>query len=138
MAKFFDVHPEDPQPRAISQIVELLRSGGLIAYPTDSCYALGAQLGNKEALDRIRSIRQLDSKHPFTLVCRDFAQLGQVVTIGNDVFRSIKSVTPGSYTFILPATKEVPRQRPGGEASRRGAPGVPRRRRPGGLRRSVP
>ena len=110
MAKFFDVHPEDPQPRAISQIVELLRSGGLIAYPTDSCYALGAQLGNKEALDRIRSIRQLDDKHHFTLVCRDFAQLGQFVNIGNDAFRSIKSVTPGSYTFILPATKEVPRR----------------------------
>ena len=110
MARYFDVHPEDPQPRAISQIVDLLHSGGLIAYPTDSCYALGAQLGNKEALDRIRTIRQLDSKHHFTLVCRDFAQLGQFVNIGNDVFRSIKAVTPGSYTFILPATKEVPRR----------------------------
>jgi tRNA threonylcarbamoyl adenosine modification protein (Sua5/YciO/YrdC/YwlC family) len=110
MARFFDVHPEDPQPRAISQIVDLLHSGGLIAYPTDSCYALGAQLGNREALDRIRTIRQLDDKHHFTLVCRDFAQLGQFVNIGNDVFRSIKSVTPGSYTFILPATKEVPRR----------------------------
>ncbi|MCE3294245.1 MAG: threonylcarbamoyl-AMP synthase [Arthrobacter sp.] len=98
MARFFDVHPEDPQPRAISQIVDLLHSGGLIAYPTDSCYALGAQLGNREALDRIRTIRQLDDKHHFTLVCRDFAQLGQFVNIGNDVFRSIKSVTPGSYT----------------------------------------
>ena len=110
MARYFDVHPEDPQPRAIAQIVDLLHSGGLIAYPTDSCYALGAQLGNKEALDRIRTIRQLDNKHHFTLVCRDFAQLGQFVNIGNDVFRSIKSVTPGSYTFILPATKEVPRR----------------------------
>lgn len=110
MARYFDVHPQDPQPRAISQIVELVRSGGLIAYPTDSCYALGAQLGNKEALDRIRTIRQLDDKHHFTLVCRDFAQLGQFVHIGNDVFRRIKAVTPGSYTFILPATKEVPRR----------------------------
>ncbi len=110
MARYFDVHPQDPQPRAISQIVELVRSGGLIAYPTDSCYALGAQLGNKEALDRIRTIRQLDNKHHFTLVCRDFAQLGQFVHIGNDVFRRIKAVTPGSYTFILPATKEVPRR----------------------------
>lgn len=110
MAKFFDVHPEDPQPRAIAQIVDVVRSGGLIAYPTDSCYALGAQLGNKEALDRIRSIRKLDSKHHFTLVCRDFSQLGQFVHIDNDVFRSIKAVTPGSYTFILPATKEVPRR----------------------------
>lgn len=110
MARYFDVHPEDPQPRAVNQIVELIRSGGLIAYPTDSCYALGAQLGNKEALDRIRTIRQLDDKHHFTLVCRDFAQLGQFVHIGNDVFRRIKAVTPGSYTFILPATKEVPRR----------------------------
>ncbi|MHA7155575.1 L-threonylcarbamoyladenylate synthase [Arthrobacter sp. TMN-50] len=110
MAKFFDVHPEDPQPRAIAQIVDVLRSGGLIAYPTDSCYALGAQLGNKDALDRIRSIRKLDSKHHFTLVCKDFSQLGQFVHIDNDVFRSIKAVTPGSYTFILPATREVPRR----------------------------
>jgi tRNA threonylcarbamoyl adenosine modification protein (Sua5/YciO/YrdC/YwlC family) len=110
MARYFDVHPQDPQPRAVSQIVELIRSGGLIAYPTDSCYALGAQLGNKDALDRIRTIRQLDDKHHFTLVCRDFAQLGQFVHIGNDVFRRIKAVTPGSYTFILPATKEVPRR----------------------------
>ncbi len=110
MARFFDVHPQDPQPRAIAQVVNTLRSGGLIAYPTDSCYALGAQIGNREALDRIRSIRQLDSKHHFTLVCKDFAQLGQFVMIDNDVFRSIKAVTPGSYTFILPATKEVPRR----------------------------
>lgn len=110
MARFFDVHPQDPQPRAIAQVVNILKSGGLIAYPTDSCYALGAQIGNREALDRIRSIRQLDGKHHFTLVCKDFAQLGQFVMIDNDVFRSIKAVTPGSYTFILPATKEVPRR----------------------------
>ncbi|MDQ0821191.1 tRNA threonylcarbamoyl adenosine modification protein (Sua5/YciO/YrdC/YwlC family) [Arthrobacter sp. V4I6] len=110
MARYLDVHPENPQPRLISQAVEIVRSGGLIAYPTDSCYALGAQLGNKDALDRIRAIRNLDDKHHFTLVCKDFAQLGQLVQIGNDVFRSIKAVTPGSYTFILPATKEVPRR----------------------------
>ena len=110
MARFFDVHPHDPQPRAIAQAVNIVRDGGLIAYPTDSCYALGAQMGNREALDRIRSIRHLDDKHHFTLVCRDFAQLGQFVNIGNDVFRSIKSVTPGSYTFILPATREVPKR----------------------------
>jgi tRNA threonylcarbamoyl adenosine modification protein (Sua5/YciO/YrdC/YwlC family) len=110
MARFFDVHPEDPQPRAINQVVDMLRGGGLIAYPTDSCYALGAQLGNKEALDRIRTIRQLDNKHHFTLVCSNFAQLGQFVNIGNDVFRQIKAVTPGSFTFILPATREVPRR----------------------------
>src|SRR4029453_5588960 len=110
MARYFDVHPDDPQPRAVGQIVELVRSGGLIAYPTDSCYALGAQLGNREALDRIRAIRNLGDKHHFTLVCKDFAQLGQFVQIDNDVFRSIKAVTPGSFTFILPATREVPKR----------------------------
>ncbi|MEV7604221.1 L-threonylcarbamoyladenylate synthase [Paenarthrobacter sp. NPDC089322] len=110
MARFFDVHPEDPQPRAIGQVVNMLQDGGLIAYPTDSCYALGAQLGNREALDRIRTIRQLDDKHHFTLVCKDFAQMGQFVMIDNDVFRSIKAVTPGSYTFILPATRDVPKR----------------------------
>jgi len=110
MARYFDVHPENPQPRSILQAVDIVRSGGLIAYPTDSCYALGAQLGNREALDRIRTIRQLDGKHHFTLVCKDFAQLGQFVQIDNDVFRSIKAVTPGSYTFILPATREVPKR----------------------------
>ncbi|MDR6636776.1 L-threonylcarbamoyladenylate synthase [Paenarthrobacter nitroguajacolicus] len=110
MARFFDVHPEDPQPRAIGQVVKMLQDGGLIAYPTDSCYALGAQIGNREALDRIRSIRHLDDKHHFTLVCKDFAQMGQFVMLDNDVFRSIKAVTPGSYTFILPATREVPKR----------------------------
>ena len=110
MAKFFDVHPHDPQARLVSQIVDILKSGGLIAYPTDSCYALGAQLGNREALERIRTIRRLDNKHHFTLVCKDFAQLGQFVMVDNDIFRSIKAVTPGPYTFILPATKEVPKR----------------------------
>lgn len=90
MAKFFDIHPDDPQPRMVSQVVETLKSGGLIAYPTDSCYALGAQLGNREALDRIRTIRRLDKHHHFTLVCKDFAQLGQFVMVDNDIFRSIK------------------------------------------------
>lgn len=110
MARFFDVHPEDPQPRAIGQVVNMLQGGGLVAYPTDSCYALGAQIGNREALDRIRTIRQLDDKHHFTLVCKDFAQMGQFVMLDNDIFRSIKAVTPGSYTFILPATREVPKR----------------------------
>ena len=110
MARFFDVHPEDPQPRAIGQVVNMLQGGGLIAYPTDSCYALGAQIGNREALDRIRTIRQLDDKHHFTLVCKDFAQMGQFVMLDNDIFRSIRAVTPGSYTFILPATREVPKR----------------------------
>ncbi|GAB3558787.1 L-threonylcarbamoyladenylate synthase [Spelaeicoccus albus] len=110
MAKFFDIHPKDPQPRLVRQVVDLLTAGGLIAYPTDSCYALGCQLGNKDGLERIRKIRHLDDKHHFTLVCADFAQLGQFVHIDNSVFRSIKAATPGSYTFILPATKEVPRR----------------------------
>jgi tRNA threonylcarbamoyl adenosine modification protein (Sua5/YciO/YrdC/YwlC family) len=110
MAKYFDVHPDNPQPRAIRQAVDLLRSDGLIVYPTDSCFALGCRLENKAGLDRIREIRNLDSGHHFTLVCKDFAQLGQFVQISNALFRSIKAATPGGYTFILPATKEVPRR----------------------------
>ena len=110
MAKYFDVHPDNPQPRAIRQAVDLLRSDGLIVYPTDSCFALGCRLENKAGLDRIREIRHLDSSHHFTLVCKDFAQLGQFVQISNALFRSIKAATPGGYTFILPATKEVPRR----------------------------
>ena len=110
MARYFNVHPVDPQRRAISQVVELILDGGLIVYPTDSCFALGCQLGNPDGLRRIREIRDLDDKHHFTLVCRDFAQLGQFVHVNNTVFRLIKTSTPGSYTFILPATKEVPRR----------------------------
>jgi tRNA threonylcarbamoyl adenosine modification protein (Sua5/YciO/YrdC/YwlC family) len=110
VAKYFDVHPDNPQPRAIAQVVALVQSGGLIAYPTDSCYALGCQLGDRDGLDRIRSIRQLDDQHHFTLVCGDFAQLGQLVQLDNAVFRAVKAATPGQYTFILPATKEVPRR----------------------------
>lgn len=110
MARYFDVHPDNPQRRALGQVVDLLRNDGLIAYPTDSCYALGCQLGNRDGIDRIRSIRKLDHRHHFTLVCQDFAQLGQFVILPNSVFRAIKAATPGSYTFILPATKEVPRR----------------------------
>jgi tRNA threonylcarbamoyl adenosine modification protein (Sua5/YciO/YrdC/YwlC family) len=110
VAKYFDVHPDNPQRRAIGQVVALLRDGGLIAYPTDSCFALGCLAGNKDGMDRIRQIRQLDDRHHFTLVCHDFTQLGQLVYLSNTVFRAIKAATPGSYTFILPATKEVPRR----------------------------
>ncbi|MFI9005648.1 L-threonylcarbamoyladenylate synthase [Actinosynnema sp. NPDC053489] len=110
MARYFDVHPVNPQRRAIDQAVRLLEADGLIAYPTDSCYALGCRLGNKAGLDRIRQIRHLDDRHHFTLMCRDFAQLGQFVHVDNAVFRAIKAATPGSYTFILPATTEVPRR----------------------------
>ncbi|SDJ25402.1 tRNA threonylcarbamoyl adenosine modification protein, Sua5/YciO/YrdC/YwlC family [Nonomuraea jiangxiensis] len=110
VAKYFDLHPDNPQPRLISQVVDLLRSDGLIAYPTDSCYALGCRLGNKEGIERIREIRRLGSDHHFTLICRDFAQIGQFVHVSNAVFRLVKAATPGGYTFILPATKEVPRR----------------------------
>jgi len=103
------VHPVDPQRRVIRQVVELVRAGGVIAYPTDSCFALGCQLGNREGIDRIKEIRHLDDRHHFTLVCKEFAQLGQFVHVSNAVFRLIKASTPGSYTFILPATKDVPR-----------------------------
>jgi tRNA threonylcarbamoyl adenosine modification protein (Sua5/YciO/YrdC/YwlC family) len=110
MAKYFDVHPDNPQPRTIRQVVDLVREGGVIVYPTDSCFAFGCSLGNREGLDRIRDIRRLDHKHHFTLVCRDFAQLGQFVQVDNWIYRAVKAATPGSYTFILPATKEVPRR----------------------------
>lgn len=109
MARYFDVHPNNPQRRAISQAIEIVRGGGLIAYPTDSCFALGCQMGNRDGLERIKQIRHLDDRHHFTLVCHDFAQLGQLVKVDNAVFRAIKASTPGSYTFILPGTKEVPR-----------------------------
>lgn len=110
MAKYMDVHPVNPQKRAIDQAVRILQEDGLIAYPTDSCYALGCRLGNKDGIDRIREIRKLDDKHHFTLMCENFAQLGQFVVVDNAVFRAIKASTPGNYTFILPATKEVPRR----------------------------
>jgi tRNA threonylcarbamoyl adenosine modification protein (Sua5/YciO/YrdC/YwlC family) len=110
MAKYFDIHPENPQRRSISQVVDILRNDGLIVYPTDSCFALGCQLGNGEGINRIKQIRHLDERHHFTLVCQDFAQIGQFVYVDNKAFRAIKAVTPGSYTFILPATKEVPRR----------------------------
>jgi tRNA threonylcarbamoyl adenosine modification protein (Sua5/YciO/YrdC/YwlC family) len=110
VARYYDVHPVDPQPRAIGQVVDILRNDGLLAYPTDSGYALGIQLGNREGLERIRTIRRLDDKHHFTLVCRDFAQLGQLVHLSNADFRMVKAATPGPFTFILPATAEVPRR----------------------------
>jgi tRNA threonylcarbamoyl adenosine modification protein (Sua5/YciO/YrdC/YwlC family) len=115
MARYFDIHPADPQPRTIAQIADIARAGGVIAYPTDSCYALGCQLGNMDCITRIRAIRHLDDRHHLTLMCLDFAQLGQFARVANPVFRAIKAVTPGSYTFILPATREVPRrlQHPG-------------------------
>ena len=110
MARFVDVHPKDPQPRRIAQVVEMLRDDALIAYPTDSGYALGFALGNREGGDRIRRIRGLDDRHHFTLVVSDFSQLGQLAKMDNAAFRAVKAATPGPYTFILPATQEVPRR----------------------------
>ncbi len=110
MARFYDIHPEDPQPRLIIQVADILRGGGLVAYPTDACYALAAQLGNAEAKQRIIDIRKLDDKHHFTLICTDFAQLGRFVQLDNAVFRAVKAATPGPYTFILSATPEVPKK----------------------------
>jgi tRNA threonylcarbamoyl adenosine modification protein (Sua5/YciO/YrdC/YwlC family) len=110
MARYFDVHPQDPQPRSIAQVVQLLREDGLVAYPTDSCYALGSRLDNPEGTERIRRIRKLDDKHHFTLMCADFAQLGTLVQLDNAAFRAVKAATPGPYTFILPATREVPKR----------------------------
>ncbi len=110
MAKFVDVHPDNPQPRLIGQVADAVRDDALIAYPTDSGYALGTRMGNREGRDRILAIRELDDKHHFTLMCSDFAQLGQFVQIANSAFRAIRAVTPGPYTFILPATAEVPRR----------------------------
>jgi len=110
MAQYFEIHPVNPQLRLIHRTVEIIRDGGVIVYPTDSSYALGCHLGDKRALDRIRRIRQLDDKHNFTLVCRDLAQISNFAKIGNDAYRLIKSLTPGPFTFILKATREVPRR----------------------------
>ncbi len=110
MAQFFEIHPENPQLRLIHRAVEIIRKGGVIVYPTDSSYALACQLDDKQALDRIRRIRQLDDKHNFTLVCKDLTQVSTFTKIGNDAYRLIKILTPGPFTFILDATREVPRR----------------------------
>jgi tRNA threonylcarbamoyl adenosine modification protein (Sua5/YciO/YrdC/YwlC family) len=110
MARYLDIHPDNPQPRLVAQVVEALRDHALIAYPTDSGYALGAQLGNRDGRDRILTIRGLDDHHHFTLMCKDFSQLGQFAHVDNAAFRAIKAATPGPYTFILPATGEVPKR----------------------------
>ncbi|MEX1032950.1 MAG: L-threonylcarbamoyladenylate synthase [Cellvibrionaceae bacterium] len=110
MAQFFQIHPENPQPRLVHQAVEIIRQGGLIAYPTDSAYALGCQIGDRMALDRIRAIRRLDKQHNFTLVCRDLSELATYAKVDNLMFRLIKKYTPGPFTFILEASSEVPRR----------------------------
>jgi tRNA threonylcarbamoyl adenosine modification protein (Sua5/YciO/YrdC/YwlC family) len=110
MAQFLHIHPVNPQPRLIKQVVTMLREGNVIIYPTDSCYALGCYIGDKEAQERIRRIRDIDPKHNFTLVCRDLSEIATYAKVDNAAYRLIKALTPGPYTFILKATREVPRR----------------------------
>ena len=110
MSQFFQIHPVNPQQRLIHQAVEIIRGGGLVVYPTDSSYALGCQVGDKRGMDRIRRIRALDSKHNFTLVCRDLSEISTYARVDNSGYRLLKTLTPGPYTFILRATHEVPRR----------------------------
>ena len=110
MSQFFQVHPENPQPRLVRQAVDIIRAGGVVVYPTDSAYALGCHIGDKQALDRIRRIRKLDDRHNFTLVCRDLSEIATYARVDNRVYRSLRACTPGPYTFILRATSEVPRR----------------------------
>jgi len=110
VAQFFSIHPDYPQSRLIRQAAALVRSGGVIIYPTDSCYAFGCQLGDKSAMTRIRTIRHVDEQHHFSLVCRDLAEISNYAKVNNSQYRLLKANTPGSYTFILEATREVPRR----------------------------
>jgi tRNA threonylcarbamoyl adenosine modification protein (Sua5/YciO/YrdC/YwlC family) len=110
MSQFFTIHPTNPQPRLIKQAADLVRNGAVIAYPTDSCYALGCHLGDKDAVARIRQIRGVDDKHHMTMVCRDLSELARYARVDNVQFRLLKNNTPGSYTFILEATKDVPKR----------------------------
>lgn len=110
LSQYFELHPENPQLRLVRQAVQILRKGGLIAYPTDSCYALGCHIGDAAALDRIRRLRQADKHHHFTLVCRDLAEIARYARVDTWQFRLLKSATPGPFTFLLPATRETPRR----------------------------
>jgi tRNA threonylcarbamoyl adenosine modification protein (Sua5/YciO/YrdC/YwlC family) len=110
LSQFFSIHPDNPQPRLIRQAVAIIRGGGVIVYPTDSCYALGCHVGDKAAMERIRAIREVDARHHFGLLCRDLAEAAVYARIDDRQFRLIKAATPGSYTFILHATREVPRR----------------------------
>lgn len=110
MSQFFQIHPENPQARLIRQAVDIIQQGGVVVYPTDSAYALGCHLGDKKAMERIRKIRKLTEKHNFTLMCRDLSELATYAVVDNSVYRMIKHVTPGPYTFILKASREVPRR----------------------------
>ncbi|EAS46964.1 hypothetical protein GB2207_05027 [gamma proteobacterium HTCC2207] len=110
MSDYLSIHPENPQQRLIAKAAAIVRKGGVIVYPTDSVYAIGCHIGDKQAMDRIRSIRQLDKNHNFTLMCRDLSELASYARVDNSAFRSLKAQTPGPFTFILPATSEVPRR----------------------------
>ena len=110
MAQYFTVHPVNPQSRLIRQAADIIRNGGVVAYPTDSCYALGCQIGDKAAMERIRWIRDIDESHHFTLMCRDLSEIGQYARVDNTRFKLLKEATPGSYTFILEAQRDLPRR----------------------------
>ena len=110
MAQLFEIHPENPQLRLVRRAVEIIRAGGVIVYPTDSCYALGCHLGDKQALERIRRIRLADEGHPFTLVCRDLSEIARYARVDNSQYRLLRKFTPGPYTFLLRATRETPKR----------------------------
>ena len=110
MSQFFEIHPDNPQKRLIQQAVEIINKGGVVIYPTDSSYAIGCHLGDKKAVDKIRMIRQLDKSHDFTLVCRDLSEISQYAVVDNMNYRLLKSLTPGPYTFIMQASREVPKR----------------------------
>ena len=110
MARYLSIHPDDPQQRLLAQAAEVVREGGLVAIPTDSCYALGCHLGDKDAVERIRRIRGVDERHHLTLMCRDLSEIAQFARVDNAQYRLLKATTPGSYTFILEGTKELPRR----------------------------
>ncbi len=110
MTQYLQIHPDDPQPRYLERAAMLVREGGIVAFPTDSCYALGCHLGDKAAVDRIRAIREVDDRHHLTLMCRDLSEIAQYARVDNAQYRLLKATTPGSYTFILEGTKELPRR----------------------------
>ena len=110
MLRFLSIHPDDPQPRLLAQAAEIIRTGGIVAFPTDSCYALGCRLGDKDAVERIRQIRGVDDRHHLTLMCRDLSEIAQFARVDNAQYRLLKATTPGSYVFILEGTKELPRR----------------------------
>ena len=110
MAIFLDIHPKNPQPRLIRQAVQFIRDGGVVVYPTDSCYALGCHIGDKDAMERIALIRRTDKHHHFTLVCRDLSEIARYARVNNRQYRLLKAFTPGAYTFILPASRETPKR----------------------------